>query len=202
LLAVRFFRPDYPVADWDDFTKQDRKLVCETPGSIWKSLFTPEKSKALLACINSLEKTANYLYIPKAQPFLEVDPLNKEIPLCLYTELPTLPLPREIYFLAQTVWKVPQETFAMSFDTKANQIADTELRTPRFEVKLKFPLSRPLETVQDLNIWLTTVVFTLFEEKGQIKASIVPDLLSQACFKDDSLFQDKKTGKIPAVFWP
>jgi len=202
LLAVHFFRPAYPVAELEDFSQHDRKLRCETPSTLWSEYLQPGPTKALIECLNSLNETADYLYLPKAQPLLEVDALKKGPDLCLYRLLPTLPLPREIYFLGQTQWNAGQETFAMSFDTKANQAADIEFRVPRFEVKFKFPLIRRLENAQDLNLWLITSVLSLFEQKGQINASIVPTALADACFQDDPLFSDKRSGKIPGVFWP
>jgi hypothetical protein len=208
LLAVRFFRPNYPVASIDDFSRSDRKLSCTTSTALWANELGAEKSEALINCLNSLKETAHYLYIPKAEPFLEIDPLKKEKELCIYKLLPTLPLPREIYFLGKLRGRVEQETFAMSFDTKANQMADIELRTPRFEVKFIFPLSRKLHGPQDLNLWLLTSTLDLFrkqnqsESQGELYASIVPTLVADRCFQDDSLFNDKREGKIPPVYWP
>ena len=202
LLAVHFFRPDYQIADWDDFSNQNRKLSCETPGDLWKDLIAPEKAGPLILCINRLRETAHYLYIPKAQPFLEADKTFKDPKNCLYTLLPKLALPREVYFQGETFEEKKIEDFAVSFDTKANLVADTELRAPRFEVELRFPLSRRLNNSQDLEIWLLTTVLTLFREEGEMKASLVPDSVVKECFKDDPLYQDKRARKIQPLFWP
>ena len=202
LLAVRFFRPSYPVAGVDDFSQMTPGLLCELPSQVWSEILAPEKAKLLIACVNSLKATANYIYVPQTEPVLAVDPLAHKPDLCIYHLLATLPLPREIYFLATTKSRSQQDVYSMSFDTKANQIEDMILRSPRFETKLRFPLKTKLQTVQDLNLWLTTVVFSLFrDEKKELHASLVTENLEKSCFQNDPLFSDKKSEKIPAVFW-
>jgi hypothetical protein len=96
---VRFFRPSYPVADLDDFYQNTREVKCTEPSGLWADLLAPEKSQALLTCLNSLKVTANYIYVPQTEPVLAVDPLQKKPDLCIYQLLPSLPLPREIYLL-------------------------------------------------------------------------------------------------------
>jgi hypothetical protein len=203
LLAVRFFRPSYPVADIDDFSENSRELKCILPRVLWADLLAPEKSQSLITCLNSLKETANYIYVPQTEPVLAVDPLQKKPDLCIYQLLPSLPLPREIYFLGQARGTDEQAVYSMSFDTKANEVEDAKVRSARFETELKFPLRTKLQTAQDLQIWFTTLVFSLFrDEEKQWRASSVTENVTHHCFGDDSLFLDKQTGKIPAVFWP
>jgi hypothetical protein len=203
LLAIRFFRPAYPVADIDDFSQNSRTLQCTLPSALWADLLTPEKSQSLITCLNSLKETANYIYVPQMEPVLAVDPLQKNPDLCIYQLLPSLPLPREIYFLGQARGKTDQAVYSMSFDTKANEVADAKVRSSRFETELKFPMRAKLQTTQDLRIWLTTLVLSLFrDDQKEWRASLVTENVTQKCFAGDSLFLDKQNGKIPAVFWP
>jgi hypothetical protein len=203
LLAVRFFRPSYPVADLDDFSQNSRELKCTEPSGLWADLLAPEKSQALLTCLNSLKVTANYIYVPQTEPVLAVDPLQKKPDLCIYQLLPSLPLPREIYFLGQARGKTEQAVYSMSFDTKANEFADAKVRSARFETELRFPLRTKLQSSQDLHIWLTTLVLSLFrDEEKQWRASTVTENVVNQCFGDDSLFLDKRAGNIPPAFWP
>ncbi len=206
LLSVRFSRPDYAVANLDDFSEKSRTLNCVSPHELWKEWLDSQKTQSLIECLNSAGRTevatAHYLFIPKTQPYLELNSAKKDGPACLYRLLPRIPLPREIYFLGKTEILREQQCYAMSFDTKANQLLDAELRAPRFEVDLQFPLLRKLKSSQDLEIWLLVSTLSLFEQEKEFRASFVPELLEQKCFRGDPLFRDKKSGKIPPVFWP
>ena len=206
LLAVRFSRPDFAVPELDDFSSTNRQLACSTPHALWSTLLEDSSAKPLIACINSIGRTkvetAHYLYVSKAMPYLEPNAAEKEGPPCLYRLLPKIILPREVYFLAKATDQVDQQCYAMSFDSKANQLFDAELRAPRFEVDFHFPLLRKLQSSQDLEIWLLVSVLSLFEEEKAYRASIVPEVLEQKCFASDPLFPDKRSGKIPGVFWP
>ena len=202
LEAVRFFRPSFEVADWDDFTLHNRELSCETPQSLWKDFLVGDQAMLLTECLNSISSgVAHYLYQSKTKPVLELDPLEKDQPECLKKNLMSIPLPREVYFLGKNETDT-QDVFAMSFDTKANRVLDAELRVPRFQVLLTFPLSRKLKSGDDLELWLLITVLSLFKEEGKIVASNVPELTWKQCFKDDPHFLDKKSGRIPALFWP
>ncbi|MBC7397648.1 MAG: hypothetical protein H7333_09420 [Bdellovibrionales bacterium] len=210
LLSVRFSRPEYAVADPDDFSEKERSLHCESTHQLWKKWLEGTIAQNLIKCINEAGRiqvaTAHYLFVPKTQPYLEVNKFNQEGPACLYRLLPRLPLPREIYFLGKASGRADlqagQQCYAMSFNTKANQVLDTELRSPRFEVDFHFPLVRKLKSSQDLEIWLLVSTLSLFEEEQVFRASVVPDQMEAACFQNDPLFYDKKSGKIPPVFWP
>ena len=112
-------------------------------------------------------------------------------------------MPREIYFLGFPPNDFEnQDVYSISFDTKANQVMNTQLRAPRFEVVVNFPLKRNIQNVQDLEMWFLVTTLSLLESDSEVRASLVPELVWKQCFKSDPHFLDKKNRKIPPLFWP
>lgn len=203
LSLVRFSSPEYDPARPDEFEQKNRELNCQSPNPWWGARLKTEQVLKMIECVNSLDSgVAHYLYQSSGRIFLKLDPHEEHQPTCLKDALSEIPLPREIYFYGLKKDATEQDSYAASFNVNTNQILDAELRQARVGIDVRFPLSRKLKDQNDLQLWLTTLVFSLLKSEGELKASIVTELTTDRCFKGDPLFQDKKKGKLPPVFWP
>jgi len=210
VMAVEYFRPDYDPPDHDDFKNKDRELKCQLPQELWADILKNEKEA--LECLNSIkeESKAVYFYVPATQPYLELDVEEEKNPKCLKQELPKIPLPREIYYLAKKKSadpdNEPQECYSSSFSTKTNQLFKTEISFLKKKIVIPFPLDRHLKNARDLSMWLLVNTFSILKSDeqagGHLIATVVPDGVCRPCFKNDALFEDKSAGRLKPVFWP
>jgi hypothetical protein len=201
LSAVQFFRPEYEVPEQDDFSHQDRKRECQSPEQLWAPLL--KNAAKISSCINQLKPGEIFFrFQKKAQMELQYEERGSSYHPCLKEFLSVIPLPREIYFLGRASSSLDQDVFAVSFNSKDEALVDFAFLTPSPRVSVRVPLSRELKNESDLALWLKTLVFSLFWNEKRIRASYVPEFEAKACFRSDSLFQDKKSGRLPGVFWP
>jgi len=198
LSGVRFFRPDYEVSEWDDFSHQNREFICTEPGSFWESILI--HFEQVNRCLNSLKLgTVTYRFIK--QNLMELR-LDEGSPECLGQVLPQLALPREIYFMAVDQGSSRQGVFAVSFNPRTRRVIDLPFLEPKPKVVIKTPLSRELKSRKDLEAWLKTLIFALFQGEQGFRASYVPEFTAKRCFKGDAAFFDKLSGRLEPVFWP
>lgn len=151
------------------------------------------QTKSLIACLHTLSEDAHYFYVAKTQPELKIDASKSAKNSCLVKYLPVIPLPREIYFLALAGQNKNQQVYSMSFETES---------TSNHKVVFRFPLSMTPNSPPELELWLMTSVFNLFQEEDQMLASRVTDDVTKSCFEEDLNFEDKKNAKIAPAYWP
>jgi hypothetical protein len=194
LRGVRYSRPTYPVANENNSTEsKTHELKCIVPLELWNFILVSPQTKSLLVCLHTLSEDAHYFYISKTQPELKIDASKSAKNSCLVKYLPVIPLPREIYFLALAGQNKNQEVYSMSFETES---------TSTHKIVFKFPLSMTPNTPSELELWLMTSIFNLFQDEGQMLASQVTDDVTAACFDEDVNFIDKKNAKIAPAYWP
>ena len=206
LVAVQYFTPSYLPSEHDDFKKKMEKLDCRAPSEFYQKLYNSLTAKELIQCLNSIESgQAQYIFSFQAQPKLDVDP-DENQPDCLKKLLPSIPLPREIYFLGKVDPKQALECYSASFNTEQGSLMGTGILTKKLKFQIPFPLSRELKSDRDLLIWLMVTTLDLMSQGldgggKQIHADVVPDSTCRQCFGKDPLFDAKKSEKIPASMW-
>jgi hypothetical protein len=200
LTGVRFFRPNYEVAEWDDFSHKDRELVCSAPAIFWESILN--HAVEVNECLSQLKGEVVYRFIKKDLMELELETEGKSTE-CLSKWMAVIPLPREIYFMG-TEAKLGERlsVYSVSFNPRTNNVLDLPFLAPRPKIRLRFPLSRRFLNRADLEIWLETLLFSLFHGESGMHASYVPEFTAKQCFRSDSLYFEKISGRLPPVFWP
>jgi hypothetical protein len=199
LTRVRFHRPPLePVAPGEltESSRQDEIRSCQTPGRLWSGLLS--RHRRISQCLNSLKSGfADYRLVKQAALEWVFEPPSDGSPSCLTTELPNIPLPREIYFFAETEPEGSVETLSLSLDPKTRAWVDWEFLTPRPRIRLPVPPPRELKSARDLEAWLLTWVFSMFyPEQGPIRAAYVPEFDAKSCF------DGQRNPGVPGVFWP
>jgi hypothetical protein len=85
----------------------------------------------------------------------------------------------------------------LSFEPKVHSPLPWRVLTPDRRILIPVPPARKLDTRADLEVWMLSVVLSLFQdEKGSLHASYVPEFEAKNCFGGES-----DTGR-PGVFWP
>jgi hypothetical protein len=209
LLAVHYRRPEFSVAEQGYLLKEDQPVDCLSPAELWKDL--KDHSAEVMECLNSLQdEVATYFYVSDLNPRLELDENGQKVPDCLKKTLSKIPLPREIYYLADQqdseFHSEFQGCYSSSFSTRTNHLLKTPTSWLKKRIQLPLSSDRKLNQSNDLLVWLMVTTFNLLKSDDQVKGNLwgapVPDLVCKACFKNDALFEDKFHGKIKPVFWP
>jgi hypothetical protein len=203
LTRIRFHRPSSMPTGPGEFAlpgepgSEPRVRQCVAPGAAWAGLMKGERE--IRDCLNGL-KSGQLAYRFIKQEELELrfegsDPSGQES--CLSRLLPTIPLPREIYFHGARSGNAEEGVFAVSFEPKVHSPLPWRVLTPDRRILIPVPPARRLETRADLEVWMLSVMFSLFpDEKGSLHASYVPEFDAKNCFGSES-----DAGR-PGVFWP
>lgn len=209
LLAVRYRRPDFPVAEQGYLLKNNQSIECLSSSELWKDL--RDRSSEVIACLNSLgDESVNYFYVIDQNPHLELDEKDPHASDCLKKSLSRIVLPREVYYLADQegseVYSESQGCYSSSFSTRTNELLKTSTTWLKKRIQLPLSSDRTLKDSNDLLLWLMVTTFNVLKSDEQARGSLwgapVPELICKACFKNDALFEDKWRGKIKPVFWP
>jgi hypothetical protein len=199
LTRVRFHRPDrIPVSpgELEESDRRDEIRSCLSPSVLWAEGLA--RHEAVTKCLNGLKNgTVAYRLVKQASLELVFEPESENDPSCLARELPRIPLPREIYFQAETEPSGTLDVLSLSLDPKHHAWVDWNFLTPRPRIRFPVPPSRQLRGARDLEAWLLTSVFSLFlPEQGPIRAAYVPEFDAKSCF------DGQRNPGIPGVFWP
>ena len=199
LTRVRFHRPPLiPVSpnELEESPRRDELRSCVRPGILWEEVLTRHESVG--KCLLSLKPgTASYRLLKQASLELVFEPESVKDGSCLAKELPRIPLPREIYFFAETEPSGNPDVLSLSLDPKHQAWIEWEFLMPRPRIRFPVPPSRELRNARDLEAWLLTWVFSLFlPEQGPIRATYVPEFDANACF------DRQRNPGVPGVFWP
>jgi hypothetical protein len=199
LTRVRFFRPSLePVSpgDLDESPRRDENRICVRPENLWSGLLAEDGP--IRECLNGI-KTGLAAYRLKKGAELELvyEPESDGHSSCLSRVLPRIPLPREIYFHAETEPSGGIEVLSLSLDPKTRSWFDWDFLTPRPRIRFPVPPTRTLRASRDLEAWLLTWVFSLFyPEQGQIRGALMTEYEAKSCFDGE------RNKGVPGVFWP
>ncbi len=199
LTRVRFHRPDLvPVSpgELDESDRKDEVRSCLRPSVLWAELVSRHETVA--QCLNGLKPgMVSYRLVKQASLELVFESESENDPSCLARELPKIPLPRELYFFAETEPSGNLDVLSLSLDPKHHAWVDWSFLNPRPRIRLPVPPSRELRGARDLEAWLLTSVFSLFfPDQGPIRAAYVPEFDAKSCFD-----WQRNPGN-PGVFWP
>lgn len=184
----------------------DERLDCQS----LETLLQPVVSDALVSCLQTLNtqfgaegaeaREFGYRLVRETQPKLELQDAD-EAPECLKTVLPSIPVPREIFFmvrdrqdrLACLSSRVPMD---------AGDFLGVRLPAKGVEVRLKFPDPNLPKDRAAAGRWLQAWVMTpyfYFEQDHKIQGKYVPESICGQCF-GDRMILEKRTDLIP--HWP
>jgi hypothetical protein len=199
LSRVRFTRPGrepLSPAEVREVPPLDEDWNCLSPPDLWAEVLMRESE--VRRCLNSL-KPGRVPYRLRKQVDLELlfETGQEGERSCLEALLPKIPLPRELYFFAETSSTGGVEPLSVSLDPKSGAWWEWDLLTPQRRLLFPVPPPRELKNAKDLEAYLLTWVFSLFfPEQGPIRGAYVPEWMVNRCFGA------QRKALAPPVFWP
>ncbi len=220
--TLRIRRPLVPGADpkaspgGPDYRSQplpNSKFDCEAPRKIAEGL----PLAAIRSCVTSLsiKKSVDaellsvvYKLVRDPVPHLQLQDLE-EVPPCLVQTLPKIPVPREIFYQAESLGDVTPETrrldcFASRLDIEADQWMGFKLPIAKLGVRVTFPpqnFDRAPDDDDEMRRLIMTWALTPFWDSStaSFRAKVVPDTICRTCLGQSSM---KKGDEPDLEVWP
>ncbi|MBY0470961.1 hypothetical protein K2X30_07300 [bacterium] len=189
--------------DYTSHPLPDEKLDCKPIPSIFSGIDLG-KLRACLASANP-EKDVPFLLYKlhrDPEPFFELVK-NEKNPKCMQEVLPRIPLPREIFFVAQ---KTPEEDnrtrcYATRLNLEADKIFDVKVPRAQVALRLNWPWGQTIKTdaemLRVLGGWALTPFYD--SEKGGFVSQFVTEATCRRCLGDPLYY--KELGPTPFL-WP
>jgi hypothetical protein len=182
--------------DYVSYPLPDAKLDCETPSSLVRGL----SLSALQECLKKDTATVFYYRLKRVdQPLLELDDPD-DAPECIRNLLPTIPVPREIFYQAPTATGGIQ-CYSSRLDVEANQTFGLRLPTHALAVRVELPLYSVPETADEMTMLILAWSLSPFWEGKPpvLPARAVPDNVCRVCLGEKTMV---KPNGPPPTLWP
>jgi len=160
---------------------------------------------AVRECVRLIQKGAvEYRLVRAIQPYLEMEPDQPEVPECLKTSLPRIPVPREIFF--RTLDRGEPRCFSARVNIEADEVLGMKLPKARWALRIGFPLAvLPEETADTKRLIAAWALTAFFRDQpggatGSLPSQYVPERLCQACMGRKT--RDLKASFSEAPLWP
>ena len=201
--TLRVRRPPGPGADprvgpgGTDYTSHplpSANLDCETA----RELFANLDLAGLRTCLSSLKSSVRYRLKRVDAPALELEG-PEHAPACLNALLPSIPVPREIFFQSEDEERLL--CYSSRLDIEANELAGFKVPSHRLDVRLDFPLLAPPKDDDETRRLLLSWAITPFwnETTSELPSHIVTDEVCRACLGEKNMIKPQDG---PQASWP
>jgi hypothetical protein len=179
--------------------KPNEKFDCESLSAFYQHV----QIASLRECLLSMNRMKNipsvsYLLVRDPAPFFKLEsPIESAD--CLGRLLPTIPVPREIFF--QSPEKGQLECYSARLPIRYDETLGLKSLFHDVKLTIRFPLASVPESDSELLMLLATWSIIPFWEKSErgVKSILVPESLCRKCMGDQNLFSPN--APLPPL-WP